>query len=300
MRRRFPLLALGALALALGPVLVGAAPPSEKTGKAPNLETPSAEEIEETLPEGKTLTGHELYERFLKNRKRLRTFIQQGRILSTDPADNPQETRFYLRWKDYRDANDDPVDDLSAKMLLTFVGPRELEHTSYLYIQKGDGRDEQFMYSPDRQRVQRVHIRGQNLAGTDFSLDDFLVSLDDIEDASYRRLPDVTIDGVKCYVVEAVMKPAATSRYTRSIASLEQEHYVPLRTRYWDDAGVEAKELTSPHKAIKEFDGVWVPTESTVVDLLEDTRSTMYIETLEPNPKLAEREFALSELTLRR
>jgi hypothetical protein len=125
------------------------------------------------------------------------------------------------------------------------------------------------------------------------------VSLDDIEDASYRRLPDVTIDGVRCYVVEAVMKPSATSRYTRSIASLEQEHYVPLRTRYWDDAGVEAKELVSPHKAIKEFDGVWVPTESTVVDLLEDTRSTLYVETLKPNPALAEREFALSELILR-
>ena len=65
MRRRVPLVALGALALLVGPAAAGAASPVEKAEKAPQIETPSTEELERTLPEGRTLSGHELYDRFL-------------------------------------------------------------------------------------------------------------------------------------------------------------------------------------------------------------------------------------------
>ena len=65
------------------------------------------------------------------------------------------------------------------------------------------------------------------------------------------------------------MKPSTKSRYSKSVAAIEKVHYVPLRTRYWDEVGVEIKELTSPRKSLKAFDGVWVPTESTMTDLLE-------------------------------
>lgn len=260
------------------------------------IETPSAGEVEETLPAGKDLTGHEIYDRFLKNRKRLRTVAETGHILSRDPAGNPQETRFILRAKDYRDAHDDAVDGIYSKTLVKITGPRELEHTGYLYVHRSDRADDQFIYSPMRMRTARASIRGQNVAGTDFSFDDFLTSLDDIEDAHYTRHADETVDGTLCYVVEAVMKPGAKSRYTKSIVYVEKEHYVPLRTRYWDDVGVEAKALTSPHRSVKNYDGVWVPTESTMTDLLEDTQSTLTIDTLDPNPPLTDTDFSTSVL----
>jgi hypothetical protein len=142
-------------------------------------------------------------------------------------------------------------------------------------------------------------MRGQNIAGTDLSFDDFLTTLDNLEHATYRRLPDQVVDGVPCYVVEATMLPASKSRYTRSVAAIEKEHYVPLRTRYWDDVGVEVKELRSPRAALKAYDGVWVPTESTMTDLLEETKSTVTIESVDPNPTLADTEFTTAALERR-
>ncbi len=263
------------------------------------VETPRPRELDEILPEGSTLGGHEIYDRLFKNRKRLRTIVETGRILSKDPAGNPQETRFELRAKDYRDADDQPTDGVYAKVVIMLTGPRDLEHTGYLYVHRSDRPDDQFIYSPMRRRSARANLRGQNVAGTDFSFDDFLTTLDDLEQATYRRLPDEVVDGVPCYVVEATMRKGSRSRYSRSVAAIEKEHYVPLRTRYWDDVGVAVKELRSPRASLKSFDGVWVPTESTMTDLLEDTTSRVTLEKLDPNPTLADIEFSTTVLERR-
>jgi len=266
------------------------------TAAEPVMETPAAAEVEQHLPAGKTLDGRELYDRLMKNRRRLRTVYQEGRIISTDPGGREQQTNFWLQSKDYRDANDDPTGGVYAKVLFKLTGPREMRHTGYLYIHNDQEQDAQFMYSPNRGRVTRVILNGQNLAGTDFSFDDFLVSLDDIEDATYTRLPDALVQGVPCYVVEAHIKPSSRTQYSRNLAYLEKEHYVPLKTRYWDEVGVAVKELTSRHTSIKSYDGAWVPTESTMIDLLEDTESVLHIDVLDPNPDVEDRDFAVSSL----
>ncbi len=280
-----------ALALVLCRTAVGLAAEPE-----PGVETPAPRDVEEVLPQGAELGGRAIYDRLFKNRKRLRTAIQTGRILSKDPAGNPQETRFLSRAKDYRNAADEPTDGIYAKVLMTITGSRDLERTSYLYVHRSDRADDQFVYSPARKRAARANLRGQTVAGTDFSFDDFLTTLDDLENATYKRLADETVDGVPCYVVEATMLPASKSRYSKSIAVIEQEHYVPLRTRYWDEVGVEVKELRSPRASLKAYDGVWVPTESTMTDLLENTQSVVRIETVDPNPSLGDNHFAPSAL----
>ncbi len=263
------------------------------------VETPSPSDVEEVLPPGAELGGREIYDRLFKNRKRLRTVVQHGKIVSKDPAGNPQETRFVLKAKDFRGPDDEPTDGVYAKVVITLTGPRELEHTGYLYVHRSDHADDQFIYSPMRNRTARASLRGQNVAGTDFSFDDFLTTLDDLEDARYHRLADEVVDGAPCYVVEAVMKPQSRSHYTRSVAMIDKEHYVPLRTRYWDDVGVATKELRSPRASIKNYDGIWVPSESTMTDLREDTSSTATIESLDPNPTLADAEFSPSALEWR-
>lgn len=263
------------------------------------VETPSPRELEDVLPEGVELGGREIYDRLFKNRKRLRTVVESGHILSKDPGGNPQQTNFELRAKDYRNTDDEPTDGVYAKVVIVLTGPRDLEHTAYLYVHRNDRADDQFIYSPMRKRAARANLRGQNIAGTDFSFDDFLTTLDDLENATYRRMPDETLDGVPCYVVEATMLPASKSRYSRSVAAIEKEHFVPLRTRYWDEVGVEVKELRSPRASLKAYDGVWVPTESTMTDLLEDTKSTMTLEKLDPNPKLEDNEFSPTALERR-
>jgi hypothetical protein len=287
--------ALVAVAVALGQsrIVTAAAAPERA------VETPGQREVDEVLPEGAELGGRAIYDRLFKNRKRLRTAIQTGRILSKDPAGNPQQTNFVMRAKDYRNAADEATDGVYAKVVITLTGNRDLEHTSYLYVHRSDRADDQFIYSPMRKRAARANLRGQSIAGTDFSFDDFLTTLDDLEHATYRRLPDETVDGVSCYVVEATMLPASKSRYSKSIAAIEKEHYVPLRTRYWDEVGVEVKDLRSPRASLKAYDDVWVPTQSTMTDLLEDTQSIVTLEHVDPNPTLDDKEFSPSALERR-
>ena len=285
--------------LALASLCLCAVGAARTVAAAEIFDTPSAAEVEELMPSGEKLSGKQLYDRFIANRDRLRTASQRGWVLSSDPGGNPQRIDFWLHWKDYRDENDDAVNGVLSKTLLKVTGPRDQRHTGYLYIELEGGGDDQFMYSPNRGRTARVAIRGQNVGGSDFSFDDFLVRLDEIEDAEYTRHPDEQMEGVDCYVVEAVMKPTATSRYTRAIVLLEKKHYVPLVARYWDDAGVEVKKLTSPHTSIREFDGAWVAVETTVTDLLERTHSKLEIETLIPNEEMDDRNFSISTLEFR-
>ena len=263
------------------------------------IEVPTADVVDQHMPAGETLDGEAIYDRFLKNRRRLTTAIQYGRIESTDDGGRPQTVRLWVHAKDYRDANDDAVDGILAKTLIKLVGPSDIRHTGYLYTDLEDAEDEQFMYSPHRGRTTRVNLRGSTVAGTDFNFDDFLINLDDVEDATYHRHVDQLIDGVPVYVVDAVMKPTARSSYFRSRSYLEQEHYVPLKARYWDDAGVEAKLLTSPHSSIEEFEGVWLARTVLMRNVLENTESTYYLETLEPNAELDDQDFSISTLGFR-
>jgi hypothetical protein len=203
---------------------------------------------------------------------------------------------FWLRWHDYRDENDDPVDDIESKTMLKLTGPFEMRHTAYLYIHHDQSDDEQFMYSPHRQRTARISLKGQTIAGTDFSFDDFLLTVDDVEDGAYKRLPDEDVQGVSCYVVEAAMKSSSRASYTRSILWLEKEHYVPLKARYWDSADVVSKELTADRTKVEEFDGAWVATQTQMKNLLEGTITKMFVDKLDPRAELSDYDFSLSQL----
>lgn len=273
-----------------------AAAPSAGSSNPAVIQTPTVEELEESFPEGGALTGKELYDRFLKNRRKLESAYQVSHSISLDPAGNEQKVNFWIKWRDYRDENDEAVDDIQSKTLMKLTGPFEMRHTGYLYIHHDEGEDEQFMFSPHRMRTARMSLEGQTIAGTDFSFDDFLLTVDDVEDGNFRRLPDDEVGGESVYVVDAVMKSSSRSSYTRSQLWLEKEHYVPLKARYWDSVGVLAKELTAPKDKVKEFGGAWVATVSTMKNLLEETETVMYVDSLDPKADLSDHDFSLSQL----
>jgi hypothetical protein len=273
-------------------VLLTASPPARASDR---VEAPSASEVEEALPAGESLTGRELYDRFLDNK--LHTAIQYQQIVSRDPGGNEQKTRFWVRWKDYRDENDVSEQGVIAKTLVKFQEPYDMRNTAFLLIQRDDGPDEQFFYRPSSGLTRRVKLRGVGIFGTDFSYED--IDFQNLEDAEYHRLPDQEIDGVSVYVVEATLKPLSGSDYYKTVSYLEKGHYVPLRARYWDHSQVEIKELRSPYDSIEEFDGAWIPTVTTMRNLREGTSSTLYIERLDPNPDIADRLFSVLRLQLR-
>lgn len=255
--------------------------------------TPDSAEVEEAIPEGQSLTGKEIYERFLDNK--FKESFQELRVVSRDPGGSEQATHFTISLQDHRDDDGKPVEGIKAKMLVEVTDPFDMRHTQYLMIAKEPGPDDEFAYRPSSRRVQRVDLKKTSLLGTDYTFND--IAFQNIEDADYVRLPDETIDGVPVYVIEANVKETIDVEYHRTITYLDKQHYVPLRTRYWDDFGVEVKEMKAPNAKVRAFGDTWVATESTMRDLRQNTSSSLYVLDLDTSPNFHRKIFTLSRLT---
>jgi hypothetical protein len=77
---------------------------------------------------------------------------------------------------------------------------------------------------------------------------------------------------------------------------VDPDTFVPLRTRYWDRAGVEVKELVAPRESVEDFGGVFVPMQLTMRNLLLESYTTLQVTSFVPNPKLPESIFEVRRL----
>ena len=257
---------------------------------------PDQKEVEDALPEGGSLTGREIFDRFLDNR--LHSAVQYQTVISRDPGGNEQRSRFWVRWKDYRDKDKKAVDGVLAKTLVKFEEPEDMRQTGFLMIVNEDRSNDQFVWTPSTGRVRRVQLRGVGVMGTDYTFDD--IAWKNVEDAEYKRLPDEAIDGVPVYVVEVTAKPFVDSTYKTARSWIEKKHYVPLRTTYRDSNGVDLREMRSPAASIRDFSGTWIATEATMSNLKEKTSTTILIDRLDANVALFDQHFSTLQLTLRR
>jgi len=278
---------------ALAILLIAHSLSSLATPRGARATEPDAAEFEEALPEGASLSGREIYERFLENR--YRKSLQQMRVVSQDPGGSAQTTVFTIALEDLRDDGKRATDGVEAKMLIEVTGPFDMRHTAYLMIFNDPGPDDEFLYQPSERRVRRVNLKKTPLMGTDYTFDDIVYH--DIENAEYVRLPDTVIDGTPVYVVEAHIEDTLDVEYHRTLSYLEKAHYVPLRIRYWDDFGVEVKEMTSSASKIRAFGEAWVATESTMRDLMQRTTSTLLIDDMELDPVFEGDLFSLARLS---
>jgi hypothetical protein len=277
----------------LGAALVFAA--IGRPASAAELELPAREEIEAAIPEGGSLSGREIFDRFLDNR--LHSAVQWQTVVSRDPGGNEQRSRFWVRWKDYRDAEKKSHDGVVAKTLVKFSDPEDMRQTGFLMIVNKDRSNDQFIWSPATGRVRRVRLSGVGIMGTDYTFDD--IGWKSIEDAEYQRLPDEVIDGVPAYVLEVTMKPFVDSEYQTMRTWIDQEHYIPLRTIYRDHNGVPMREMVAESGSIENFEGAWIATRSVMYNLKERTSTSVYVEALDPDVTLADQAFSTFQLTRR-
>ncbi len=237
-------------------------------------------------PPGDGLTGRDIYQRVLDNK--LETSYMEHRILSTDEGGTEQTLEFWSRFKDYRVKEDSPPKGtVISKSVMRFTAPYDKRETAYLFVEKKGTENEGFHYSRKRTRVTRISTSNESIFGTDFCLDDLAV-VRHIDDGTYTRHADETVQGVSVWVVEVFHKPESDPPYARSMVYVDKERNVPLRTRHWDDAGVEVKQLDIPREKIERIAGVWIPRESTMTDLSERTHSILLLDKVEPNVKLSE------------
>lgn len=238
------------------------------------------------------LTPREIYERALRNLMDAATL--QLELVSTAPGGHQQHFEIEMMWQRYPAGSPEAAEGIVSRSLARYLEPFDLRETGALVVDHREGRDEQFLYVASRRRVQRLNLRGQNVFGTDFAVEDLVPRR--ILEGAYRRLSDGEVDGIACYVVEVSFGGLPDDRYSRGYFYIEKRHFTPLLIRYWDKAGVEDKQLRIDPKQIREIGGLSIPTEMTVVSLRSGSKTHARIIRLVVNPPLTGEDFSLRHL----
>lgn len=254
---------------------------------------PEKSEDTATTSSNAALSGREIYRRMLANK--YRRGVQEVEIVSTDPGGSEQATAFTASLEDNRDENDEPVDGKNASLLIEVTRPFDMRHTRYLMIAREPGPDDEFIYKPSDRLVRRVDLKSTPLLGTDYTFDD--LAYHDIDGAKYKRLPDEVVAGLTVFVVDALVTDLRTSQAHRSLSYIEQEHYIPIRVRYWDEYEVEIKEMNVDVESIRSYGETWIAERSTMQDLLQGTSSRSNLLSLVTEPKFNRQHFSQRRLS---
>ena len=264
------------------------------------LLSPAARAAEEPIPEAE-LTGEQIYQRALDNR--FYTYVQDIEMESGDRSPRTQRTELEMKYLSFRGVDE----RFLSKTIAKYSKPLDVRHMGYLVIKKSNDTEDQFIYRPSARRVRRINLRGESVFGTDFSMEDILPR--EIEDATYKRLPDSEVDGIPVFVVEVYPKPEKQSEYSKFVAYLEKGHYVTIRNHYWDEREVLIKELNAEPDSIEMFlgqerDGVpkeiWAPRRSKMVQLKTGSFTDLRVNKLELDVTLRDRDFSERKLTASR
>lgn len=243
------------------------------------------------------LSGAQIYDRVLDNR--FDAYEQEILMESGDRGGNIERVEMEVKYMN----TEREKKGILSKSIAKYEAPQDVRHMGYLVVNKAEGVDDQFVYLPSSRRVRRVNLRGESIVGTDFALEDIIPP--EFEDATYLRLPDETVSTIDCFVVELTPTEEADSNYTKVIAYVEKEHYVPLRNVYWDNQGVKIKELWAEPSSITRHEAfdksglkeVWVAQKSKITNLKLDSFTTLDVVKLDANPKLRKRDFSQRTLT---
>lgn len=289
------------LALALaGPLLLAASDRgAAQTAHADEVEADFVPVDEFVGPDG--LTGDAVYERVLENR--FDAFEQIASLRSGAASGGGFQTvRVRLRYRNFRH-DDSPI---LSKTIAKYLEPTDVRHLGYLVINKRSGQDDQFVYRPSARKVRRVNVRGESIAGTDFSFEDIVPP--EFEDGTHHRLPDEVLEGRPVYVVAVIPKPETESEYSKLVLAIEPEHFVPIRTLYWDNKRVLVKRLDVDPASITRYEAryddqpkvVHLATRSRMTHLKLETFTDLTIDEFDARPELRDRHFSERELTASR
>lgn len=129
-------------------------------------------------------------------------------------------------------------DDGRTRAIVRVIEPAEMAGQSYLFRENPQGEDDVFVFLPaldDAPRRIAGSQKDSSFMGSHFTFSD--LESRDIRDSEYERLPDESIAQFPVYVIDARPEADADSDYSRVRMWIRQSDYIPLRVRFYDNAG---------------------------------------------------------------
>lgn len=156
-----------------------------------------------------------------------------------------------------------------VKSWTRFSHPSDVAGTQLVLVDSPDQADEQLLYLPALQRVNRIagKARKGSFMGSDFAFEDLEIS--GVDDAEAKLVSE---DDAR-WVIDAV--PGGESSYGRVRFTVRKTDKVPERVEFFDDKGAAIKVMTV-QETVKDGDVV-LPTRSTMEHLQKGTQTRLEV-----------------------
>ncbi len=125
------------------------------------------------------------------------------------------------------------VENDGDKSLIIFDQPRDVKGTALLTFSHKVKDDDQWLYLPALKRVKRIASRNKSgpFMGSEFAFED--LASQEVEKYTYKFIRDDELDGKPVFVMERY-PVSKYSGYTRQLAWIDKERYIPLKIAFYD------------------------------------------------------------------
>jgi hypothetical protein len=180
-----------------------------------------------------------------------------------------------------------------SKMLLRFVEPAEIRGVALLVWNHLARPSEIWLYTPALGRHRRIaqQDRSSRFAGTDFSFEDFEES--DPASWEYSELLEAQEGGEACWRISARRAGPSRSQYNRQLIWVSKANMVVLRADKWR-ADQLARRLSM--RSFEMRQQILTPMRTQVVDLLQNTTTTLELTEARYDERLPDSRFTLEAL----
>ena len=181
------------------------------------------------------------------------------------------------------------------KYFIYFHRPGDVRDMTFMVWKYAGRADDRWLFVPAISLVRRIAANDSrsSFVGSDFTYED--VSGRDVDADTHQLLPEDTLDGASCYVVESVPKNA-DSEYQRKVSWIDTTSFLSLKEEYYDRRGELYRVYTADD--IKDIDGFPTVTQRTMTDLAKEHRTEVVLESVAYDVGLEEDLF--TERSLRR
>ncbi len=209
----------------------------------------------------------------------------KGRVIVSDKAGTTRELAYTARSRQH----DPPL----SKAIVRFSKPADMKGVGFLQIQKKDGDDDRYLYLPELARSRRIagKMRSSAFMGTDFVYAD--LDRADLRYSSATLLGEEKLGKYDTWKIQVTpSRPDAI--YAKLIVWVRQDNQLPLKTEYYNKAGVLLKTQTTLE--VKRQDGRWYVTRTIMKSETESRQSELILEELIPRTDIDDGEFSVRNL----
>jgi hypothetical protein len=173
--------------------------------------------------------------------------------------------------------------------------PLDVKDTRFLFLDRIEGRDEQYIFLPALKRSVQVadEIRKQPFLGSEFYVSDLVRP--ELDAFTYSFVGDESVGGRSCKLVEVMPKTPANEIYSKARAAIDPVDLVVMRTEFFDPRGKLLKIWTI--EKLEKVDGIWTPLEQKMTNVQEKRSSRLDLKDVRYRVELPDSMFTRTYLT---